>query len=816
MTTTATNENATTSTDITALIHSASDGLSNKNPFISASLFSLFDSMSALDLMDPKMDGCEIPISYYKNQGLKSALDHQSSSRSGDDVERERTVPPRPVPQSLHDDISPLPWEGLTMRQARFIIMEIISRFQAYMDGHSVAETIYTCLYAQNTILLDMQKILESRGSGMESSNEGGTETETESMSAQLAVWIASLFMVKTSKLVRNIVQLADIYEEEDFTMSASKFDFHPLFEDQDLGKVETLIFEKLAKFNENGDDDDADRKMERSFVVSLLDFMSSFYNTCSTLMNLSKENVVQNAGFITEEISTQVQKLKEAIETMKGSGSDGLLLEATENDKKLIFQAFDPYINRKTLGNSPVRKVPFLPPMEALTSLMKTYDEIRSGSCNLLLKGNTVSRIHRMLSTMSTKSFNILSRSLVVTNLYFENQLLGRYSLAFSIAKHMHRWGVPETLTGTDYGVKFINRLCKPIYDTFKLLVLNRGRQRGYMDVLLFKDWAALQQDAALVDAAFCDEFNLSNGAAPTLYVTNYVLSTVVGLMDHHVGLGVELGLFNGHYHLTTAYWYRDYLLSTRLNIGSSMKEHLKQKKAMEAQIAMEEAQAAAKLAAKVKSDKGGGKKKGKGKKRGKCGGNAAAKIAAATAAEAAKPRITVEDEEDTLELLLMNVQRALCRGTVMFLTALNQTKVLERPNYKFISNELNFSKRFESFKLIRRPEPLAFADFSKGTDFTAVAPETLLSSASEMYKTARSLLENINGKSAQKQIKDDYSSISNEDATKLIKVCIGNSLFLHKLSQIQTGTTEKSLDSHDVKFNFSSSTQFCTINIS
>eukprot|EP01083_Nonionella_stella_P017664 49466_1 len=232
-----------------------------------------------------------------------------------------------------------------------------------------------------------------------------------------------------------------------------------------------------------------------------------------------------------------------------------------------------------------------------------------------------------------------------------------------------------------------------------------------------------------------------------------------------------------------------------------------------------MEEAQAAAKLAAKVESDKGGGKKKGKGKKRGKCGGHAAAKSAAATAAaaaEAAKPTITVEDEEDTLELLLMNVQRTLCRGTVMFLTALNQAKVLERPNYKFISNELNFSKRFESFKLVRRPEPLAFADFSKGTDFTAVAPETLLSSASEMFKTARSVLETINGKNAQKQIKDDYSSISNEDATKLIKVCIGNSLFLHKLSQIQTGTTEKSPDSHDVKFNFSSSTQFCTINIS
>ncbi len=645
-------------TDITSLIDKASIELTHEDPLLCTQSFNLFDSMSALDIMDPKMDGCEIPKSYYLKRGKQQEQDTDCEAEKNDSSSvsvtdrRVETVPPRPVPKSLHDQICPLPWDELTMRQARVVVLEILTRFQSFLDGNSVAETVYTCLYAHNIILSDMQ----SEVAHIISNDESNANELKEVEKAQLAVWCVSLLMVKVSKLVRTIVQKADIYEEEDFTMISSKFNFFSSFSDDKLVKMVTSIRTALhsnADVVEVDTDEDggADANIKipdqnEKAIVHVLDFMLGFYSSCSTLFAMTKKNVEQSITSSMEEIAQGVGVINQLIQFVQSSVG-----ELTQEDKDTIFDSFDPYVNRQTLGNTPVKKITFPSQLEALQSLVVIYGEISSGPCTLFLRGDTMARVQRILTRMSTSKtpLNILSRSLIVTCLYFDDLLFGRFPLPIIIAKHMHRCGVPETVTQTQYGMEFVNRLCKPVYDLFKLLTLNRSRQRTFMDALMFRDWADLQRDAALVDVSFQQEFQLT-GNHPTLFVTNYVLSVTVGLMEHHVGLGIELGLFNCHYHLSTAYWYRDFLLSTRLNIVTNMKGQLQQRKAIQAKIAREEA-----TSVKGKSEKG--KKKGK---RGKKANNAAKNIMPA-------PEITDEDREDNLDIILMSIERTMCRGIVM-----------------------------------------------------------------------------------------------------------------------------------------------------
>lgn len=44
--------------DITELCRTATNALNDHNPMIHSEFFSLYDSMSAIELMDPKMDQC--------------------------------------------------------------------------------------------------------------------------------------------------------------------------------------------------------------------------------------------------------------------------------------------------------------------------------------------------------------------------------------------------------------------------------------------------------------------------------------------------------------------------------------------------------------------------------------------------------------------------------------------------------------------------------------------------------------------------------------------------------------------------------------
>jgi hypothetical protein len=148
-------------------------------------------------------------------------------------------------------------------------------------------------------------------------------------------------------------------------------------------------------------------------------------------------------------------------------------------------------------------------------------------------------------------------------------------------------------------------------------------------------------------------------------------------------------------------------------------------------------------------------------------------------------------------------------------YLAALYQADVIQMPQYKFTTHELCFKKRFESIQQIVQPPNLSYDDFLKGTDFSSVSSRTLISSSTECFNVCKSLFQSIRSECDQAQVPmdDDYRCISNTDIKRLTKVCIGNSLFLLKLSQATEKGEGVSSSALEVNYDFTSNKQFCTI---
>jgi len=595
------------------------------------------------------------------------------------------------------------------------------------------------------------------------------------------------------------------------------------------------------------GGDENSQASSNIKMIERVLDFFVDLYSCCATLGKLTKYDYLDKVASVKQTIEKGLQNVDTLIAMLKQKQKQPSHNPSNDDYNLILLQTFDPNVNRHLLGNSPVRKVKFNTPLQSLQYLRALFHSIDSSVCNLLLRGNSIDRIRRMLSHISTSTYdldvdsnnknddtvhvNIIVRSLVVLNLYFDDLLLGRHILPLEIARHMHRHGVPKPITDTVYGLKFLDRLGKPMYDTLKVLTLNRNRQRAYLDGVMFSEWAALQREAVEVDRAFCEEFRLggsdgSGGRTTMPFVTNYVLGLTVGLMVHYLTLGIELDLVTGHYDMSTTYWYLDFLLSTQLNVENGMRESMIQRRVLQAKIEAEDITAAAAAVAATSSSSsssGGpsssGSKSEKGKKRGgkksnRRGGNTSTPSNAATKIVPTKPIETAEDREDSLELLILEMRRTKCRGIVRFISALNQAEIVTPPTYAFTTHEICFQKRFHSFRTIHQPRLLTFDDFQAGSDFSSVTPKDLLASTTGCFKTCRAIVDVIL-KQHLTTIEPVYSAIRREEALSLVKVCVGNSLFLHKLSQV-VEEGGGNVSSHKASFNFKTHNHFCSITLS
>lgn len=781
--------------DITTFVVDCAENYLNvHDPFLSdminadddsSSIFNLHDAMAASQLMDSKMDCCEIPA-------FLIAPWHAESD--------DRMIYPRPIPLSLDDPMTPLPWDDLTITNAAYISLEILVRLQSLLTGSSVGESTFTCLYAHSAVLADMTTRLCKDKRGFTTSllerMEGLCLQGSSGTTAQWSVFACALALVEITESVRNIILNADIYEEEDFAANTHNI---PFFTTQHTttnkneksdGRLNTLDVLRLAlqRF------DDLPLSDDKAILQLVLGFQLDFLPICSSLARLSGYDLHRTVTAAQATVRNAVIKLQDLQSVVKRRLGEPNDAEYSPQVKSLLQQTFDSFVNRPLVGNLPIRKISFQPLDTAIPILIKITSEVDTCVCSLILHGSSLSRIQYMLDRIS--SSNILSRSLILLNLYFDEKLLGQYALGDLLSNNIGQKRSSENtgLISEQAGV-FLNRLAKPIYDTLKLRILNRNRQRAYIEAVMLSEWMSLQSEAQLVDLN-CARRSESGTRPPSTCFTRYVLAILIRLMDRYVEAGIEVGLFvNSHHDLSFAYWYRDFLLSA-LNQNLSLMRQTKEVEAIAAARSVHDTAVMAKTRSKKKHHQ-----KNKIATNGKHSDEVIDPLPP-----------SAEDTEETYELKIIALKRNMCRKTIQFLAALTQAGILKEQRFEFTTLERIFEKRFEVFGAIRQPPPLSYQNFLEGNDFSQVPSNDLLQTVSEGFQYCRASIEHILQDAVRQTIDPMYAVMPEVELRSLLKVCIGNSVYVQKLRQIVEGggaATAKAV------FDFESHSQFCIIKV-
>lgn len=749
--------------DITHMVDECASSLSFTHPMLCIETFSLQDSMAAMELLDPKMDSCEVPADHMVPQTEESQDDNKNSKK---------ILYPRPPPTQLDDEFLPLPWNDLTVRDSIFVSVEALVRLESMLGGASVVESTYTCLYAHSAVIEDMKDRLNPPNETLTEKFEKllSSTAKARGTLAQHVVFTTSLALVEITEIMRSIVLHGDIYEEEDFCANTYNVPIYSNREkDSTMGELTYTL--QLAEGQKTLKDSD-----EGKALLGILGFLIDLLKVASSVARVAGSKVVEVMKETKESIRSAVKHLTE-LRTVFAR----LKQQETTAEKHLLQRTFDPFVNRPLFGNSPVRKVIFLEPDKSLEQLSKIVAEVDWTLCDLILKGTSLKRIRRILDRLSGSLINILSRSLMVLNLYFDEKLLGQFSLLDLIVQHMQDLaGVPSDVFESKHGQIFLNRLAKPVYDTLKLRLLNRNRQRAYMEAVIIQDWAQLQQEAHIVDVHYRKDKGLDSKSPP--YISHYVLANLVDLMDLHVTIGVELSLFQSQEDLAIVYWYRDFLLSTLLNNMS----------------AMQRTKEAAAKAADQSSESGGGKSgKGKKKHQNKKNGSSQQKGA--------------QNVESDFDYMVIECKRGLCRGLVRFISALHQAKALDKQKYQFTTSEKVFKKRFEVFANIQQPPPLSYDDFVQGSDFSRVSQGDLLFSTAECFKSSKATVGKL--LAMLPSLDSSYLCITKEELNQIAKVCVGNSVYVQKMKQTVSTSGGKV---EGVSFDFDTNKAFCTVKLS
>jgi hypothetical protein len=253
--------------DITSIVDDAAASLTLSEPMLcNLDSFSLQDSMAALELMDRKMDCCEVPASQVSPFGVTAS--------------DEKMVFPRPPPTGLDDAVNPLPWDDLTIQDAAYIALEALIRLESLLSGVSVVESTYTCLYAHRPVVADMKARLQLPIESLTEQIQAiMMKPKQRGTIAQNVVYAATLMLLELTDVSRSIILNADIYEEEDFTVSTYNI---PVFDDRDEVQVIKVVGGVLGMVAAL----DGQESEEVQAITLILGFQLDFLTVCTSMVS--------------------------------------------------------------------------------------------------------------------------------------------------------------------------------------------------------------------------------------------------------------------------------------------------------------------------------------------------------------------------------------------------------------------------------------------------------------------------------------------------------------------------------------------------
>ena len=435
------------------------------------------------------------------------------------------------VPLKLQSSPCPslLPyWETLSIssssssHQILPLLLLQLTSLEAYIGtnngGSNAAETLYCMLWCHDGVLADMRDKLTT--------NTQASPLDEVTV-AQWILFASSIGVVRIAEAVRWAVVNADIYEEEDFgvalhggaddtdndggdndeqspsqqlpSSSTSTMRFCPLLKqerakdsatmssiptyhaDEYIDEVWDTALKHLREYAKSRKDTDGNEYDSVHALEIILRLQQSFYRSICRLSELNDQNVTdfteqaKNRSRETVTLLNELSTCKAVTSSVTASQrlveTDGRLRSVgDERIDSLLHASFDPFVNRRLLGNAPVRKARFCNTFKVIDSLSRVVSEIEWAVCDVILEGNTLGRIMCMIENNSSRGIggasptttkpnnddnneppfgnsglaienpvgiNVLSRSLMLLNLYFDDKLLGQYDFPDMIGEY-------------------------------------------------------------------------------------------------------------------------------------------------------------------------------------------------------------------------------------------------------------------------------------------------------------------------------------------------------------------------------------------
>ncbi|KAI8575663.1 hypothetical protein K450DRAFT_260574 [Umbelopsis ramanniana AG] len=508
--------------DITTLLDNASNDL-DVGQLVHLQSFTLFDAMSAIEIMDPKMD-------------------------TGMILEGDKKKPFDPL-------------KSLSGEQVLWVIDRLLSCEMAWLSGHSLSQTIFTCMYFHDVFSLVQEKIEPSQR----------IDQPPELVSSVLKAYV--LATTKCCHLIWREMVSGNVYEEEDFTTNLFGLSLGEHYPDTEVLNAIDYAIHWLSEFKKRMASEGGENLAVFEGLLNRL-YARKHYLLAHMYFSQPKCEWYHKAD-------SELQELTKLL-TSKDAGS----ILNTQNLGKEVDGAFDENINRILTSQTPPRPIILPTQAEALESFVHLSSRLTS-LCSIVDYQSVASLLNFCKYFASSRPYpDAFSRSKLNTSIYHSYRFLGSCPLDEVVAESMidllqppswwfskHR---PQSIEEESYRETktainaFLERAGLPFLDIFRIYCHNRARQRRIMCKVL-GEWEILLNEAFTLD----EKLNEICFDESKYYFYHWTNHRRLNMIETILLLGFELELYGSHEY-TMIYWFVDYLLTYRHNVYSHIQANI------------------------------------------------------------------------------------------------------------------------------------------------------------------------------------------------------------------------------------------------
>ncbi|XP_063050959.1 N-alpha-acetyltransferase 35, NatC auxiliary subunit isoform X2 [Engraulis encrasicolus] len=622
-------------------------------------LFGLFEAMSAIEMMDPKMDAGMIG-----NQVNRKVLNFEQAVKEGAIRIRDLSLP-----------------------ELIGIIDTCFCCLITWLEGHSLAQTVFTCLYVHNPEPIQDPPLKAF-----------------------------CLGLLKLCDIARDKINKAAVFEEEDFQAMTYGFKMANNVTDLRvtgmLKDVEDDLQRRVKSTrSRQGEDRDPEVELEHQQCLALFSRVKFTRLLLTALIAFTKKET--SAVSEAQKLMSQAADLLPAIHSTIHHGNQPH--NDTSKGDHPIMMGFEPLVNQRLLPPTFPRYAKIMKREEMVEYFSRLIQRIIT-VCNIITNTN----LHSILDffcEFSEQSPCVLSRSLLQTTFLIDNKkVFGTHLMQDLIKDALRSFVSPPVLSSKcslynnpqakDYIDSFLTHCSRPFCSLIQIHGHNRARQRDKLGHIL-EEFATLQDEAEKVDAALHSLLlKLEPGRQHLACVGTWVLYHSLRIMILYLLSGFELELYSTHEYYYI-YWYLSeflyaWLMSTLSRADSSQ---------MAEERILEEQQ------------KGRSSKKSKNRKK------------------KARPL--------GKEITMSQAYQNMCAGMYKTMIALDMDGKVRKPQFELDSEQVRYEHRFAPFNSVVTPPPVHYIQFKEMSDLKKYSPPPqsadLYMAASKHFQQAKLILENI-----------------------------------------------------------------------